>query len=76
MKCNRCGKDNPAEIHTCSPNAPMTHEQAKYVQSALNAIKQYGNIFRYERHQVNPYEKVIDALDIMNKFIKENFEGK
>ena len=20
-KCNRCGKDNPAEIHTCSPLA-------------------------------------------------------
>ena len=19
MKCNRCGKENPAEIHTCTP---------------------------------------------------------
>ena len=44
----------------------LTLEQLQYIQSALRAIKSYGNIFRYERHQVSPYEKIVDALSIVD----------
>ena len=27
MKCQRCGKENPAEIHTCTPLALMLADQ-------------------------------------------------
>ena len=47
----------------------LSTEQLLYVQSALKAVKQYGNIFRYERHQVSPYEKIVDALAIVDAAI-------
>lgn len=36
MKCNRCGKENPAEIHTCTPN--QTHDEA-LLRQALEALR-------------------------------------
>ena len=36
MKCQRCGKYNPAEIHTCSPN--QKHDEA-LLRQALEALE-------------------------------------
>jgi len=33
MKCNRCGKDNPAEIHTCTANAEWLEQECKRLRS-------------------------------------------
>ena len=49
----------------------MTLEQAQYVRDALKAVERYGNIFRYGRHQVSPYEKVVAALQIMDTAIAD-----
>lgn len=54
----------------------LSTEQLLYVQSALKAVKQYGNIFRYERHQVSPYEKIVDALAIVDAAINAKESGK
>ena len=34
MKCNRCGKENPAEIHTCTPKALVLADQLEDAESA------------------------------------------
>ena len=37
MKCERCGKVNPAEIHTCSPQRQwkgLTDEEAEQIVDA------------------------------------------
>ena len=34
MKCQRCGKDNPAEVHTCFPLALVLAEKLEDVGSA------------------------------------------
>lgn len=59
-----------------SQTVELSTEQLLYVQSALKAVEQYGNIFRYERHQVIRYEKIVDALAIVDAAINAKESGK
>ncbi len=69
-----CRYITPLLTQGASPVQPsqageLSTEQLLYVQSALKAVEQYGNIFRYERHQVIRYEKIVDALAIVDAAI-------
>lgn len=42
MKCNRCGKENPAEIHTCTPKALVLADQLEDAESARLRLLPYA----------------------------------
>ena len=42
MKCNRCGKENPAEIHTCTPKALVLADQLEDAESARLHLLPYA----------------------------------
>ena len=42
MKCNRCGKENSAEIHTCTPKALVLADQLEDAESARLHLLPYA----------------------------------
>ncbi len=42
MKCNRCGKENPAEIHTCTPKVLVLADRLEDAESARLYLLPYA----------------------------------
>ena len=43
-------------------NISVPRAQLEYIHNALRSVERYGNIFNITRHEVSPYDKVLDAL--------------
>jgi hypothetical protein len=52
----------------------LPREQLEYIRNALRSVERYGNIYRYEKHQVSPYEKIVDALGMAEAALVQQAE--
>jgi len=67
-QCKRCGKVNPAEIHTCSPQV-MTDKEA--MQVALDALTRWQGICldknRSAKELTIPTKAIQALMTVLNK---------
>jgi len=62
MRCQRCGKENPAEIHTCSPNQKHDEALLRQALEAMDDMATDSRLLDMSATRIHIFETARDAL--------------